>query len=125
MTDKDNFMISNEEENMLEEFFASRKQTIADDGFSREVMRKLPRGAIWLNRLWTTLWLVAIVIMFVTENGLSQLAAPVKTYLFKVSIWLKDLPELSFSFKDFYIGYLALAAILLVVFACVAQTERR
>lgn len=59
MTDKDN-ILSNEEERALEEFFASRRQTIADDGFSKQVMRKLPRNAIWLNRLWTSMWLVAI-----------------------------------------------------------------
>lgn len=124
MTDKDN-MLSNEEERTLEEFFASRRQTIADDGFSKQVMRKLPRNAIWLNRLWTSMWLVAITVMLLTEEGLKQLASPVKTFLFKAGIWLKELPEQSFSFKDFYIGYLAFAAILLVVFACVAQTERR
>lgn len=124
MTDKDN-ILSNEEERALEEFFASRRQTIADDGFSKQVMSKLPRNAIWLNRLWTSMWLVAITVMLLTEEGLKQLASPVKTFLFKAGIWLKELPELSFSFKDFYIGYLAFAAILLVVFACVAQTERR
>ena len=124
MTDKDN-ILSNEEERALEEFFASRRQTIADDGFSKQVMRKLPRNAIWLNRLWTSMWLVAITVMLLTEEGLKQLSSPVKTFLFKAGIWLKELPEQSFSFKDFYIGYLALAAILLIVFACVAQTERR
>lgn len=124
MTDKDN-ILSNEEERALEEFFASRRQTIADDGFSKQVMRKLPRNAIWLNRLWTSMWLVAITVTLLTEEGLKQLASPVKTFLFKVGIWLKELPEQSLSFKDFYIGYLAFAAILLVVFACVAQTERR
>lgn len=124
MTDKDN-ILSNEEERALEEFFASRRQTIADNGFSKQVMRKLPRKAIWLDRLWTSVWLVAIVAMLLTEEGLRQLASPVKTFLFKTGIWLKELPELSFSFKDFYMGYLTLAAVLLVVFACVAQADRR
>ena len=108
---------------MLERFFAANRQTIADDGFSRRVTRRLPKGAMWLNRLWSGLCLTAIVAMFLTRDGLKRLALPVETLRLKIGIWLETVPELSL--KDFYQGYVMVAVALAFIFIYTISMERR
>lgn len=65
MTDKDDVL--------LRKFFTEQKQTIADDGFSRKVMRRLPSKAIRYSRIWSTICIVAILLVFVTCHGFKQI----------------------------------------------------
>jgi hypothetical protein len=50
-------METNETDNMLKGFFGEQKQEIADNGFSKRVMRKLPEQA---DRSWIV-WVFAII----------------------------------------------------------------
>lgn len=125
MTDKDLRPLAPEEEALLERFFSAHRQTVADEGFSEKVARKLPRGSVWLNRAWTMLFTVAIVAVLLSKEGLAQLLAPLKELSLEAHLWLEEMPGLSLSLKDFYSVYLAVAAILLLVFAYTASTERR
>jgi hypothetical protein len=61
MTDKDDILIN--------KFFAEQKQIINDDGFSRRVMRKLPSKISCYSRIWSTVCLLAALLLFVTCHG--------------------------------------------------------
>lgn len=65
MTDNDDILIKR--------FFAEQKQTIKDDGFSRKVMRRLPSKAYRYSRIWSTICIVAALLLFVACHGLKQL----------------------------------------------------
>lgn len=55
---------------LLKTFFAENRQEIADNGFSRRVMRRLPNGLNHLASLWTGLCFVLAVVLFVCMDGL-------------------------------------------------------
>ena len=40
------------DEKLLKDFFTANKQEIADNGFSRRVMHRLPDRSNWLARIW-------------------------------------------------------------------------
>lgn len=61
MTDKDDILIN--------KFFAEQKQTIEDNGFSHKVMRRLPSKASRYSRIWSSICIVAALLLFVACHG--------------------------------------------------------
>lgn len=55
---------------LLEDFFADNRQEIADKGFTRRVMRRLPNHSSLLARAWTVCCCVLAVVLFVSLNGI-------------------------------------------------------
>lgn len=66
------------EDKLLRDFFASEKREIADNGFSRQVMRRLPHR---INR-WAQIWSVFItllaLLLFVTFDGLQAIISTLR-----------------------------------------------
>ena len=57
---------------LLESFFAENRQEIADNGFSRRVMHRLPNRSNRLARLWTTGGFTLAIILFVCLDGVKE-----------------------------------------------------
>ena len=61
------------DEQMLMRFFDEHRMDIADDGFTKQVMRQLPTRTLRLNRWWTVIcWAIGIAIFFLID-GVGQL----------------------------------------------------
>ncbi len=57
---------------LLESFFAENRQEIADNGFSRRVMHHLPNRSNRLARLWTAGGFTLAIILFVCLDGVKE-----------------------------------------------------
>lgn len=57
------------DDRLLKQFFADNKREIADNGFSRRVMRLLPDRGNRLAQLWSTCCFTLAVVLFVTLDG--------------------------------------------------------
>ena len=55
---------------LIEDFFAANRQEITDNGFTRRVMRRLPDRSSLLARLWIVCCCVLAVVLFVSLNGI-------------------------------------------------------
>jgi len=67
---------------LLQQFFAeASRQEIADDGFSRRVINRLPSRVNWLVRLWTAFCVIVGVVLFVVFRGWELVAEHVATQL--------------------------------------------
>lgn len=58
------------DEKLLKDFFTANKQEIADNGFSRRVMHRLPDRSNWLARIWNAAVVVAGAVLFIWMGGL-------------------------------------------------------
>ncbi|MEG0888324.1 MAG: DUF5056 domain-containing protein [Bacteroides sp.] len=57
------------DDKLLRDFFAAEKKEIADNGFSRRVLRKLPHRVNRLTQAWAVfITLVAIALFFVCDG---------------------------------------------------------
>ena len=54
---------------LLESFFAGQQQEVADNGFTRRVMRSLPCRSNRLARLWTAGGFTLAAVLFVLLDG--------------------------------------------------------
>lgn len=82
---------------LLKKFFAEQKQVVADEGFSHDVIRKLPSKASRYSRLWSSICIVAALILFVTCHGF-------KLIVTSLSVILKTAPTHSiFDYSPFTI----------------------
>lgn len=61
------------DDKLLESFFAEERQEVADNGFTRRVMRSLPRRSNRLARLWTAGGFALAAVLFVALDGLELL----------------------------------------------------
>jgi len=61
-------MNSIDDDKLIARFFNDNAVRIDDGGFSRRVMRRLPSRAARLNRIWTAVCAVALVIVAVKMN---------------------------------------------------------
>lgn len=69
MTDNEKDILSSEDEQLLQSFFASQKVEIADDGFSEQVMKQIPTyGHRRLERWWSIACLFVGVVFLVTGH---------------------------------------------------------
>lgn len=64
--------IRNDEE-LLMRFFDATRQDISDDGFSEQVMRRIPQRARLMNRIWTALCVALGVAIFLLFDGVGEL----------------------------------------------------
>ena len=62
-------MTTDKDEKMLKELFASCKQDVADDGFTRRVMRCLPDRDLRLSQIWSACCCTLAVVLFVAFDG--------------------------------------------------------
>ena len=53
----------------LEDFFAANRHDVADDGFTRRVMRRLPQRHNRLAQAWNTLCILLAAVLFVAAGG--------------------------------------------------------
>lgn len=82
--------MNDNDEQLIQMFFAEQRQDIADDGFSRRVMRQLPSKAWQLNRIWTAICSIVGILLFVFCGGIQT----VKQLLM---LFVKDILGLSHS----------------------------
>lgn len=57
------------DDKLLESFFAGERQEVADNGFTRRVMRSLPRRSNRMARLWTAGGFTLAAVLFVLLDG--------------------------------------------------------
>ena len=57
------------DDKLLESFFAGQRQEVADNGFTRRVMHNLPRRSNRLARLWTAGGFTLAAVLFVLLDG--------------------------------------------------------
>lgn len=61
------------DDNLIKSFLLANKEEIADNGFSRRVIRQLPERAKWLSDVLTAVCTVICCILFFVSNGFSTL----------------------------------------------------
>ncbi len=67
---------------LLRQFFSeAAKQQVADDGFTNQVMQRLPLRIKWFTRLWTLACVLVAIILFVAFRGWELLAAQLEALL--------------------------------------------
>lgn len=57
----------------MRRFFEEHTVDVADDGFTRRVMRRLPDRERLSSRLWTVFCVVAAVVVFILKDGFDSL----------------------------------------------------
>lgn len=62
-----------DDDKLIARFFSDNAVSIEDNGFSRRVMRSLPSRATRLNRVWTAVCAVALIIVAVKMNVVALL----------------------------------------------------
>ena len=55
---------------LLEQFFTDNRKEIADNGFTRRVMHRLPNHSRRLSQIWTVFCFTLALVLFVSLNGL-------------------------------------------------------
>lgn len=65
--------MENEDDVLLTRFFDEQRQDIADDGFSRSVMQRLPKSTERPYVLWQAACLVAGIAVFFLSGGIAML----------------------------------------------------
>lgn len=63
---------------LLHDFFAKNKQEIADNGFSRRVMHRLPSRSNHLARIWSAFVMTVATVLFVWLGGLEAAWGTIK-----------------------------------------------
>ena len=62
-------MMENDDK-LLEQFFANNRQEIEDNGFTRRVAHRLPEHSHRLSQIWTVFCFTLALVLFVALNGL-------------------------------------------------------
>ena len=62
-------------DNLLEDFFAANRHEVADDGFTRRVMRRLPQRHNRLAQAWNVLCILLVAVLFVAAGGVQMVWA--------------------------------------------------
>ena len=99
------------DDKLIREFMQKQKQEIPDDGFSRDVIRKLPSSGkeIRLSRLWTFFCIVFTVILFFTLDGVEVLVSGLREI--GELIRHSDIPEMDTSRLMLALGILTVIGI--------------
>jgi len=58
------------DDKLLNQFFSEHKQEIADNGFSRRVIKNLPDRSLKISKVWTTCCGALALILFFALDGL-------------------------------------------------------
>lgn len=67
-------MTDNKDDILVRRFFDENRVEVSDNGFSRRVMRRLPDRAVRIDRIWTAICVVAGILLFVRNKGLTVLS---------------------------------------------------
>lgn len=62
-------MMENDDK-LLKQFFADNRQEIADNGFTRRVLHRLPDHSRRLSQIWTVFCFTLALVLFVAFDGL-------------------------------------------------------
>ncbi|MDO4159215.1 MAG: DUF5056 domain-containing protein [Prevotellaceae bacterium] len=71
-------MTDNRDDMLVKRFFYENRIEIADNGFSRRVMRSLPERAARLNRIWTMVCFIIGVIFLILTDAFKFVAGCLK-----------------------------------------------
>ncbi|NDV82432.1 DUF5056 domain-containing protein [Bacteroides sp. 51] len=63
------------DDKLLKQFFSEHKQEIADNGFSRRVIKNLPDRSLKISRIWTTCCCAVALILFFALDGLQAIGS--------------------------------------------------
>ena len=63
------------DDKLLKQFFSEHKQEIADNGFSRRVIKSLPDRSLKISRIWTTCCSAVALILFFALDGLQAIGS--------------------------------------------------
>lgn len=78
--------MENKDDILLREFFKSNRQEIADAGFSRRVMYRLPeRKALMLNHLLSAVTAILAIVLFLAQDGVQVLKTVFSDFLANIS----------------------------------------
>lgn len=69
--------MENNDDILLTKFFDSQRQDIADDGFSKMVMQRIPRQSARPYIIWRLICVVAGIILFFLADGIDTLRSVV------------------------------------------------
>lgn len=61
------------DDELLSRFFEAQRPDITDNGFSADVMRRLPRRARCMNKIWSAICAVMAAVIFLVFDGVDQL----------------------------------------------------
>lgn len=61
------------DDKLIRAFFAEHKQEIPDNGFSQQVMRRLPHRIGLLLKVWSVFVTLVAIVLFVTFDGLQAI----------------------------------------------------
>lgn len=74
--------MNEDNEKLLRQFFSeAAQQQIEDNGFSEQVMQRLPIRINWFTRLWTACCLLIASVFFYVFHGFELLAVQVEVFL--------------------------------------------
>lgn len=71
-------MMESNDDKLLRDFFAKEKKEIADNGFSRRVMRHLPNRVNRLMQVWAVFVSLVALILFFTFDGLQAVISTLR-----------------------------------------------
>lgn len=71
-------MMESNEDKLLREFFAKEKKEIADNGFSRRVMRSLPNRVNRLMQVWAVFVSLVALMLFFAFDGLQAVVSTLR-----------------------------------------------
>lgn len=100
------------DEQLVEQFFAEHIVEIADNGFTKKVMKRLPQSALRWNKLWTAGCWAAAILLFFLLDGINSVKA---AFIHVTGDLLGMLASFQFdSFSPFiiYLGILSTTAVI-------------
>jgi len=66
-------MMENDNDKLLTSFFAEHRKEIADNGFSRRVLRHLPNRSQRLSQVWSIFCFTLAFVLLITLDGLQTI----------------------------------------------------
>lgn len=66
------------DDKLLASFFAGHRQEIADNGFSRRVLRHLPDRGQHLAQIWSACCFTLAIVLFITLDGVQLIAGTLR-----------------------------------------------
>lgn len=71
-------MMESNDDKLLRDFFATEKKEIADNGFSRRVMRRLPSRINRLMQIWAVFVSLVALLLFFAVDGLQAVVSTLR-----------------------------------------------
>ena len=84
-------MMENKDDELLKQFFAQHTFELADNGFTQQVMQKLPRRLVNLNRIWVFFCCLLGVVFLLVSNALNQLRMVFSNFVGDINGWIASI----------------------------------